>query len=618
VVDTGSTDETRDIARRAGAELHTFEWPGSFSAARNETLRHARGDWILILDGDEVLADGAADRLAELDLGPDGPGAWSIEVVNFATDRESDDEATFQRQVRLFRNRPHYRYQGIVHNQLRDLRSGLTLDGPAAGVRVLHYGYTPSVWSAQGKDGRLTLLEQAVEQDPGDRFARHNLANHLKILERYEEAFELWRAVCDGAPSPKASDWEEQAFFGAAFCAVRSGHHADAIELCDRLLAVDPGHADGHLRRAEALLELGRPREVVDALGALLTDPNRHAVKRSALSFGVPYRLARALVLLDRFEEARPLFDELAAGGTDDHTVYTHVALCAANLGDLAAAREALGKASALAPDAHDVQRLAAAIARGPAPLRVALVGDDAQPMVDALTGVLLHVLIPTARDARDLGTPDLIHLAADPARWPGLDWDTLLRPDNTLVHGDGSFDLRPFADRGFVVVDGELPPQRVGERLEPVLDVDQLPSVRPPLPLRIHTGDPAQRTTLRALCEGLPIEVETSAEPSARLHCHLAWCLDAGPPEVLTALALGQVVLAPTTKTERAVYPGRPVLPPERSTLEALAAAPEKAIELGTAARHWVRETHSPRAVAARLVALYERVLRPPSVRTQ
>lgn len=55
IVDTGSTDRTRELARAAGARVFDFPWVDDFAAARNESLRHATGSWILWLDADDRL-----------------------------------------------------------------------------------------------------------------------------------------------------------------------------------------------------------------------------------------------------------------------------------------------------------------------------------------------------------------------------------------------------------------------------------------------------------------------------------------------------------------------------------------------------------------------------------
>ena len=53
VVDTGSTDRTKEIACEFGAKVFDFEWVDSFAAARNEVLAHATGDYAFWLDADD-------------------------------------------------------------------------------------------------------------------------------------------------------------------------------------------------------------------------------------------------------------------------------------------------------------------------------------------------------------------------------------------------------------------------------------------------------------------------------------------------------------------------------------------------------------------------------------
>ena len=55
IVDTGSIDETVEIAEKLGAKVLKFEWKNDFSAAKNYAIDNATGDWILFLDADEIF-----------------------------------------------------------------------------------------------------------------------------------------------------------------------------------------------------------------------------------------------------------------------------------------------------------------------------------------------------------------------------------------------------------------------------------------------------------------------------------------------------------------------------------------------------------------------------------
>jgi len=55
IVDTGSTDKTKEIAKKYTDKIYDFEWCDDFSKARNFALEHCTGDWILSIDADEEL-----------------------------------------------------------------------------------------------------------------------------------------------------------------------------------------------------------------------------------------------------------------------------------------------------------------------------------------------------------------------------------------------------------------------------------------------------------------------------------------------------------------------------------------------------------------------------------
>ena len=115
VVDTGSTDRTVEIAESFGAKVLHFPWNGSFSDARNVGLDAATGDWILYLDADEHVVAEDAPKLRAL-LGETWREGFYLAETNYTGGDESGPAVTHMA-LRLFRNRPEYRFVGRIHEQ---------------------------------------------------------------------------------------------------------------------------------------------------------------------------------------------------------------------------------------------------------------------------------------------------------------------------------------------------------------------------------------------------------------------------------------------------------------------------------------------------------------------
>ena len=55
VVDTGSEDDSRAVAKSLGARVYDFKWVDNFAAARNESWSHIKTDFGMWLDHDDVI-----------------------------------------------------------------------------------------------------------------------------------------------------------------------------------------------------------------------------------------------------------------------------------------------------------------------------------------------------------------------------------------------------------------------------------------------------------------------------------------------------------------------------------------------------------------------------------
>lgn len=180
--DTGSTDRTVAIAERYGAAIYRTEWQDDFAAARNESLRHARQPWILVLDADERLCTPDAVRTA-LATADTTVGGFFVTIASISTAGSSSPTQYQTQVVRLFRNDERLRYEGIIHEQiLPSLRRAGYRCVPTA-IMVEHVGYNLDPQRMHAKQRRnLDLLNRALEQEPESAFYRFHRAKTLMAL----------------------------------------------------------------------------------------------------------------------------------------------------------------------------------------------------------------------------------------------------------------------------------------------------------------------------------------------------------------------------------------------------------------------------------------------------
>lgn len=198
VVDTGSTDRTVEIAESFGARVLHHEWTGSFSDARNVSLEAATGDWIIYLDADEVLVEEDGERLRAL-TGRVWREAFALIETNYTGDIE-DGTALTHNALRVFRNRPEYRFKGRLHEQMAYALPGyLTERIEYTQLRIDHYGYLGVVRDSKDKSRRnLELLQQQVAEGMESAFQSFNLgseylalAEHQTAVDHFEKAWRL-------------------------------------------------------------------------------------------------------------------------------------------------------------------------------------------------------------------------------------------------------------------------------------------------------------------------------------------------------------------------------------------------------------------------------------------
>ena len=114
VIDSGSSDDTREIAARAGAEVHVYDhWEG-FATQRNRLLTHVRTRYIFFLDADELITPPLRDEILSL-VATDRPVRGAVLWNQVAYGRPLTAMKSTGGVERLFRTDTLLRFEGVVH-----------------------------------------------------------------------------------------------------------------------------------------------------------------------------------------------------------------------------------------------------------------------------------------------------------------------------------------------------------------------------------------------------------------------------------------------------------------------------------------------------------------------
>ncbi len=269
VVDTGSTDGTREIARAHGAELGEFPWCGDFAAARNAALARATGDWILYIDADERVVAGGRAALE--------PWLADPRVAALTVRFRSSAEVSRYREHRLFRNRPDVRFRGVIHEtHLPDLyavcaREGLRLEH--SDLAIDHLGYDGDL--AHKHRRNLPLLRARLERDPGHVYSWWHLGATLSGLGDETGAEEAWRRGVEVVRAKRTRTLADSLpHTEVARCLLRRGEDAEALLGEGQLWF--PDNYTLRWLRARSRLASGRFAEALAIFTELAaTDPER-------------------------------------------------------------------------------------------------------------------------------------------------------------------------------------------------------------------------------------------------------------------------------------------------------------------------------------------------------
>ena len=175
IVDTGSEDQSISIAESFGAKILQATWENNFSKARNLSIAHAKTDWIVYLDADEIF-QGNARELRERLRNSDREGYWiDVESLNGSLPYEK----VVHQSLRLFRSKPNLYFKGAIHEDIVPslLNHGSQLHSfDKLDAKIIHLGYLPEFNQGNIKLQRnIHILEEALKQDTENHYYQYHL-----------------------------------------------------------------------------------------------------------------------------------------------------------------------------------------------------------------------------------------------------------------------------------------------------------------------------------------------------------------------------------------------------------------------------------------------------------
>ncbi len=259
IVDTGSKDNTVEIAMEYTDKVYFHEWFDNFSEMRNITISYAKGVYILILDADEVVTDAELLYKYVSDEKNRSYNAFCVKIKNFS----SSGGFTVLPQERVFKNDGEFRYEGAVHNQPKFKRPIMNTE-----IYLDHYGYLFHDKELREKKFKRTagILLRELKKDPDNIYYRFQLAKsygaHRDIKEAYAEIKKAYRLIPDDIRFRKLYIY----IYGTyASLSLDNNEYDETIRVCREGLEAKPEYLDLYYLMAAACVRSNKNDEAVSA-----------------------------------------------------------------------------------------------------------------------------------------------------------------------------------------------------------------------------------------------------------------------------------------------------------------------------------------------------------------
>lgn len=286
IVDTGSTDETIDIAKKYTDKVYYHEWNNNFSNMRNISISYATGKWLFVIDADEeVVGDEGIIEFFNSESNFTDYKSLSMNVRNFTNVNSNKDYSDLS-SVRFYQNDGEFHFESAIHN-IPIFKYPV---GIISGV-IYHYGYMQNDPVLMEKKFLRTsqLLRELLEKDPKNIYYRYQLSVSYAMYKHWEKAEEeielAYLQVKDLTKDQK--DLYFYVYGQLMMVYKRFEAYDKLLNICNEALEVRNDFIDGYFFLADAYICLGLKLEAIPFLRKYLTLVKKHELQEIHFGFDI-------------------------------------------------------------------------------------------------------------------------------------------------------------------------------------------------------------------------------------------------------------------------------------------------------------------------------------------
>lgn len=233
IVDTGSTDKTKEIALKYTDKVYDFEWINDFAAARNYGLEKARGKWFMFLDADEYIDEDCSQMINFFNL-PElyekyRSASYIVRNYNNNVTKDANDFLA----TRLVKLEPDVKFNGAIHEYLPN-----NLPHGCFDTVFHHYGYLDNdpEYLKKKKERNYPLILKEYEQNPNDGRVIGQL---IDAIDDKKEKIKYINKALDLIDLPQNRFYANNILITAIRFYALNHCEKKALELCDEFVKRD-------------------------------------------------------------------------------------------------------------------------------------------------------------------------------------------------------------------------------------------------------------------------------------------------------------------------------------------------------------------------------------------